>query len=481
MRQLLPRPFGGRCISQIIFSGVLCLGACAGSARAEEPATRPTTQAAKPTAKTERCVTEECHGGIVEHKVMHGPTAQKKCLACHQYDEPREHRFVLASKETQLCRDCHVLKDRGVTHAPVKEGHCTGCHDPHGSENRLMLVADPARGLCLTCHKTGFTDKKFVHGPVASGACIVCHEPHSSWEPKLLVESPQKLCKMCHDELVPKNDDDRHVHAPVKAGNCVACHDPHASDIRYQLRASAPDLCLKCHKDMAKVVAASAVKHGPVEQTDGCTSCHLPHFSKLPKLQRQTQPQLCLGCHDKPLKTADGKPLVNMAALLKENPQQHGPIREGECSACHQPHAGERFRLLAADYPPEFYAVFKIDQYALCFKCHMPDLVLKESGVGVTRFRQGDRNLHRLHVNQEKGRTCRACHEVHASKRPFHIRESVPFGERGWQLEINYEQTATGGSCSPGCHKPKTYDHGGAAKPGLRPTTQEVTHAADAQ
>jgi len=321
-----------------------------------------------------------------------------------------------------------------------------------------MLLSDPTRGLCLNCHKQDFASKKYVHGPVSDGACILCHEPHSAWQPKLLTEKTEALCAGCHNELIPRGDQARYLHAPVKDGSCTACHDAHASNYRYQLRDAAPALCVSCHKETATKLASSRVTHGAVREGDACVSCHAPHFSELPKLQRFGQPQSCLRCHDKPLKSNDGKDLVNVAALLKDNPQQHGPIREGACSACHQPHAGENFRLLAAQYPPDFYAPFEIGRYALCFNCHMQDLVLKQSGTGVTRFRNGDTNLHWLHVNREKGRTCRACHEVHASRNPFHIRDMVPFGARGWMLEIHYAQTATGGSCSPGCHKPQSYN-----------------------
>ncbi len=428
----------------------------------------------RPTTVTEACTNDACHSNIVSYKVMHGPAAQKKCQACHVYLEPREHRFKYASPEGQLCGDCHTLQHRTVVHTPVKQGRCTGCHDPHGSDRRAMLRADPTRGLCLSCHKQTL-EKKFVHGPVAAGACILCHDPHSSWQPKLLVEAPERLCQTCHAEMLPKGEQARHIHPPMK-DNCTGCHDAHASDAKYQLRQSAPELCFSCHKEMAKTLAASHVVHGAATQPAGCTTCHAPHFSALPKLQKVTQPQSCLACHDRPLKAADGTSLPDMAALLKDNPQHHGPIREGDCTACHQPHASERFRLLAADYPPQFYASFKIEQYQLCFKCHIPDLVLKQEGTGLTRFRNGNLNLHWVHVNQEKGRTCRACHEVHASQRPFHIREAVPFGAKGWMLEINYQQTPTGGTCSPGCHKQVTYDHGPDAK--LGPTTRETTHAA---
>lgn len=435
------------------------------------PSTLPAV--AKPTTAVEPCANENCHSSIVNRKVMHGPTAQQKCQACHKYDEPREHRFKLASPADQLCGDCHTLQNRTTVHTPVKQGRCVGCHDPHGSENRAMLVADPTRGLCVSCHKQQGAAKKFVHGPVAAGACILCHEPHSAWQPKLLVEAPEKLCVSCHNEMIPKGEKARHVHAPVKESNCTGCHDAHASDFKAQLRNEAPDLCLSCHKDMGQKVASATVVHGAISEKGGCSTCHAPHFSALPKLQKDSQPNACLSCHDKEIKAADGQKLTNMAMLLKTNPQHHGPIREGDCTACHEPHAGQRFRLLAADYPPQFYSNFKLDQYALCFKCHIPDMVLKKNGTGLTRFRKDDLNLHWVHVNQEKGRTCRACHEVHASQRPFHIRESVPFGTKGWMLEINYKQTATGGSCTPGCHKEQTYDHGGSPKPAVITTAQE--------
>ena len=74
----------------------------------------------------------------------------------------------------------------------------------------------------------------------------------------------------------------------------------------------------------------------------------------------------------------------------------------------------------------------------------------------MTGFRDGDQNLHFLHVNRtEKGRTCRACHEAHSSTVPKHLRETVPFGD--WQMPVGYTQTADGGRCAPGCHLPKTY------------------------
>jgi len=49
----------------------------------------------------------------------------------------------------------------------------------------------------------------------------------------------------------------------------------------------------------------------------------------------------------------------------------------------------------------------------------------------LTNFRDGARNLHFLHVNKAvRGRTCRACHEVHASKQPRQSGTASPTAPR---------------------------------------------------
>lgn len=427
------------------------------SALAQEPPPRP--EVANPGART--CA-KECHKEIFDHKVMHGPTLTD-CGGCHVQGSPDVHKFFLVAPKQELCAKCHTLPHAGSEHTPVKEGRCLECHDPHGTDRPRMLVADPKKDLCTKCHQKDFGGQKFIHGPVAVGACVVCHKPHSSDQPKLLAAPIQTLCVTCHAEVGEKaNEPGMHKHGALDLG-CTRCHDPHASGHKFQLKDEAPNLCLQCHAEKFNQITANAkVVHGAITEAGGCSKCHEPHASKLPSLQRTTQPGECLSCHDKVLSTPDGQKLTNMAALLQQNPDHHGPIREGMCTACHSPHAGEHFRLLAEEYPPQFYAPFNIDSFKLCFKCHIPDLVLKPSGTGLTGFRNGDKNLHFLHVNQEKGRTCRACHEVHASKHPFHIRDAVPFGSSGWMLEINFEPTPEGGSCAPGCHQQRSYSRTGA-------------------
>jgi len=156
--------------------------------------------------------------------------------------------------------------------------------------------------------------------------------------------------------------------------------------------------------------------------------------------------------------------LIDMASWLDEHEVWHEPIRENDCGACHRPHGSKYFRLLKKPFPPKFYAPFRAENYALCFSCHEKTLVTARSTRSVTQFRDGDRNLHFLHVNRAKrGRTCRACHELHASDSPLHIRERVRYGR--WMMPLNFEKNETGGSCSPGCHAAMDYSRKSANAP----------------
>jgi predicted CXXCH cytochrome family protein len=415
-----------------------------------------TPQAERPSRRTRACATEACHTSLVRGASVHAPAARNECTGCHAYADVDRHLFRLTTPPDQLCGSCHTLRLDRIVHAPLTGGDCTSCHDPHRSDQPALLLGDGSRGLCVTCHQEAYDAREHVHGPVAVGACLVCHDAHSSGHEGLLTAGPEQLCLDCHAEIQPTGAEARHRHKPMDDG-CSSCHDPHASDFEFQLRAANPGLCLSCHEGVSAAVQSAAVVHGPVMAEGGCVTCHQPHYSSLPRLQRFEQPQLCLDCHDETIRTADGREIEDMATLLEENENHHGPIRNGACTACHDPHAANEFRLLFQSYPLEFYAPFEAERYALCFSCHVADLVLDESGTGLTGFRDGDRNLHWLHVNRQKGRSCRACHEVHASNRPFHMRESVPFGASGWLLEINFEKTDDGGSCEPGCHKLQKY------------------------
>lgn len=443
------------------------------------PAAAVQDQVERPTGPVDTCVTTECHTKEVSGRFLHGPNAQRQCEACHVVADVQKHTYELIVPKTELCSYCHTQSERSVVHKPVADKECDKCHDPHGSDHRLQLLGEPSGALCFPCHKSEeYGGMQHIDGRVVVvGACDVCHVSHSSWRPALLPKGVQDLCLSCHEGMRSRFELVGRSHAPVMDGRCLDCHDAHTTQHPGQLRESAPGLCYLCHEhdNIRKLVETAPVVHGALETRESCHACHAGHDSMLPGLLPGPEKELCLACHNQPQRATDGRVLTDMASLFKENPRHHGPIREGKCTPCHEAHASTRANLLTKDFPDYFYAPFDTESYALCFECHIDKLVTTEQAIGVTEFRDLERNLHYVHVNKEhRGRTCRACHEMHASARPFHMRETVPFGPRGWEIEINHMALPNGGSCAPGCHEKRYYNRGEGVMPkapraGLRP------------
>jgi predicted CXXCH cytochrome family protein len=401
------------------------------------------------------CVTSECHSDLAPGPGVHGPLNVGNCAICHETIDHR-HDFRLARSGPDLCGLCHDLSLKSVVHQPVSDGNCTGCHDPHRSTIRPLLIQSPTEGLCMRCHdQDPILNQPHLHGPVEAGLCILCHEPHTSENLHLVREGGNSLCMYCHGDEFDEVRRMRHVHPPIN-DSCLACHDPHGGPTAALTHSPPPDICYTCHRDERQQITSSRIVHGAVTEDKSCDNCHAPHASSLPRLLLQNELEGCLGCHNRPLEAVGGGTIPDMATLIRTSTYLHGPVRDGNCTSCHHPHAGDIFRLLDLPYPPEFYAPFSTERYALCFRCHADDGFLTETTQTATNFRNGDENLHYLHVTKdERGRTCRACHEVHASNHPFHIRDAVPYGQ--WELPINFELLSDGGRCSPGCHEPRDY------------------------
>ncbi len=391
------------------------------------------------------CMEADCHSDMGTKEWIHGPVGAGACTVCHNPLENVDHQFVLATEKEELCFNCHetsrdmMLSD--FLHTPVSEGNCVGCHDPHQSDYRFTLKGT-ASELCFNCHEREGFEREAVHGPVAAGDCNACHNPHASSFEKQLLSPPDELCFNCHEEQADIPDM-RHGHAPVEE-KCTNCHDPHSNTSEYLLPDDPPGLCYGCHEEIMEYASAST-PHAPVENGD-CDGCHNVHGSDNPMLFTVAQTDLCFSCHEE------------LQEFVAEQEFLHGPVQDGDCNACHDPHGSENHRILRMDFPEEFYKPYSPENYALCFDCHNEEIVEDEKTTTLTDFRDADRNLHYLHVNKmEKGRSCRACHQVHASSQQKHIRTSVPYGSIGWELPVKFTKTETGGSCRVGCHKPKEY------------------------
>jgi predicted CXXCH cytochrome family protein len=402
----------------------------------------------------ESCITEKCHSKIGKEKFVHGPAAVGDCLSCHE--KKGKHSFAPIKNVGELCYKCHDKVDtkKGV-HKPVRDGNCTKCHDAHQSPFKFQLRANGS-DLCFLCHDKKLAAGKFVHGPVAVGGCSMCHNPHQSDHPKMLSAIGNDVCFQCHTDKAEAFKGKKFAHSPVK-DSCINCHSPHSGEYKFNFSADGTqELCFTCHVDKKDWIASVKVRHGGLETEKKCLACHDPHVSNFVKQLVRQPVESCNMCHDRQLDTQDGK-IANMKEYLSKNKNQHGPIAQGDCSSCHNTHGSDNFRILRKPIAKAFYAPFDPRNYELCFNCHEKTLVLDPKTTTLTGFRNGDQNLHFVHVNKTpKGRTCRACHDAHATNNPKHIRDAVPFG--AWGLPVGYEKSQNGGSCLPGCHQKFGYD-----------------------
>jgi predicted CXXCH cytochrome family protein len=301
------------------------------------------------------------------------------------------------------------------------------------------------------------------HGPYEDGDCSLCHKNKDRKDPGPITGSVNELCFGCHEDF-KKIMARKSSHVAAKE-SCVNCHNPHNAKRPKLLVEESGALCLSCHESISNLVSTAKVKHDALTMDAKCANCHNPHGANVEHLLTRLPFDLCVSCHGKDgVKDQEGKELTNMKKLLGENPELHGPVANKDCSSCHTPHGGENFRLLTLEYPPQFYSPYDPKLYALCFDCHEDSILKDAQTTTLTRFRNGSTNLHFIHVNKaERGRTCRACHEVHAAKQKHQIRDGVPYGAKGWVLKINYTKTPTGGSCAKTCHETRGYTNSDAS------------------
>ncbi len=402
-----------------------------------------------PSLAADACVTAQCHARLGKGAYVHGPVGVQQCLVCHVevnkgHPTKRKPDFKLALTGKALCEKCHQPVDKfEFKHTPVKRGECTGCHDPHQAEAPKMLKKAKTSELCYTCHKNTQQVKKSLHGPVGTGDCNVCHNPHSSPNPQQLEAKGNDLCFLCHEDRRAEFTR-KYPHKPAKE-NCLKCHDAHNSDHPFMLSTEGVASCYGCHKKMEEHMKNSEYKHGALVKGQQCTTCHTAHSSDFPRQLRSHTKDICYTCH---------KDMGNKVRTAKN---LHGPVQQNDCYACHDPHGSKNPLVLKKYFPAEFYKPYSTENYAMCFDCHNKDIALDKVTTKLTNFRNGDTNMHFLHVNKEKGRSCKACHEVHAGNQDKHIRKEVPFG-KSWMLPVTFTKTPNGGSCTVGCHKPLTYD-----------------------
>ncbi|MCF6307580.1 MAG: cytochrome c3 family protein [Flavobacteriaceae bacterium] len=310
---------------------------------------------------------------------------------------------------------------------------------------------------CVDCHSRTVKNK-IVHGPTATD-CLICHIPNGKKHPvedeegfTLLYEGAA-LCYSCHEEARDVYLEVKYIHDPVKKGDCMECHEVHSSNDSNLIFAKSPDLCYFCHDELESFIKKSKIVHTPATKEGGCVNCHSPHSSSIKKILLKNEKALCLECHNETIKV-DKREISNIEKLIRESEFKHEALDDG-CTVCHNPHASENLYLLNVPYPTKNYAEGTEENYDLCFGCHDADLLLLEKTKYATEFRNGEQNLHYIHINKKKGRTCVNCHSIHGSSRDHLVPETVKFGS--WDMPLKYIATEQGGTCLSGCHKEQSY------------------------
>jgi predicted CXXCH cytochrome family protein len=306
----------------------------------------------------EKCST--CHNphsasgeGLIDAK-QHMPFFEGDCGSCHE-DVGGE--ITLTREGSYLCYQCHDSKEifNGKVllqnmHTPVRTGMCTSCHNPHASDNKKLLITSE-REICLECHKNkilgrGFKKFDFLHAPLEEGGCGSCHKSHGSSVANNLNEDVKTICFSCHEGLYKRGKSAKTVHPPYGEKKCTLCHSPHGSDFEKLLIKNQAALCYSCHEHLtsSKMNIPYKVIHEPVRDGE-CSKCHDPHFATSKKLVIAEGNALCLNCH----KDLNKKhhPLKYVSAK-KSVVIEKGFLKDGDdflCIGCHHPHAANNNNL----------------------------------------------------------------------------------------------------------------------------------------
>lgn len=405
------------------------------------------------------CLSSECHDSYMKAENIHA-AVEDGCESCHDessknHPKGEGNEFELTNDASRLCFDCHDEPDEKLmSHEVFSSGDCISCHSPHSSDNPSLLKSENLGELCADCHDVDSQENMVKHGPAVSGQCTFCHEPHQSEDTTLLkVESPQ-LCFNCHtdkQEMLKLTT----VHAAYE-GSCTDCHTPHSAKNEFLVKEEIPTLCLECHGDMDEEFKTAKTVHKIINQEKSCISCHLPHASETASLLVKEGKELCYSCHNKEYKSKD-RTLNNIYKIVTESKYKHEAVSSGQCTDCHFSHSSDNFYLLNAKFPFGSYAEgVQPENFSQCFQCHESAALTMEKTTSATNFRDGDINMHYLHISKNKGRNCILCHNSHGANKQHLIAKTVKFGN--WQMPLNYKKVENGGSCAPGCHSKLKYD-----------------------
>jgi predicted CXXCH cytochrome family protein len=400
------------------------------------------------------CSMPKCHDALVSGASVHAPAADSDCAACHVPSEapegPNRKAYRLAATGVELCQGCHdeVAKWNRLKfpHDPSSTGDCASCHLPHNSTRKHLLAEGTDGTVCYDCHDDFSKQHKVLHDPVGTLDCTACHDPHASDKDSLLRGGSQDVCFSCHEDQM--EDFARAFRHKPAADGCVTCHDPHGAADKTLTKRAGGALCAPCHKARGEAEAQGISPHKRLGEV-ACTMCHTPHSSEYKQQLRSAPAAVCVSiCHQH----------VDIIGLQKLRPVVHKPLAKGLCFDCHTPHASSAPSYLKRPLAGKAMQPYEKDTFDFCWSCHARTLVETLDGTGVTGFRNGDQNLHSVHVVDEQ-HSCRLCHEEHAATQPALLRTSLVLSKSPADTSaFSFSKQPDGGICFTTCHGQISFD-----------------------
>ncbi len=425
-------------------------------------------------------------------------------------------RLADAGPHAGLCDQCHTAHgdDQGMVYPNALKGPndntvCVTCHSTPwagGSFATEPLYRATGHGSSLTMIWPGPDPPPRIE-PDAPTKCLNCHDPHG-WNdaigtiPMLANAREEKLCLTCHDgspaltniavDLAkpyrhPITDYTGRHKGPTESlptdfgttplnqrhAECEDCHDPHLS----RPDASAPFGDALSLTTLG--VSRLSVFNGPAGS--------IPGFSFVAGSDTLSGPpaeyELCFKCHSSWTTQPTGQ--TDLARVMNpNNPSFHPTEAAGvnpnidpmafapgwsaqsitRCGDCHGsdfggvrgPHGSIYPAILKRAYTPSPRSR-DMGPDELCFSCHSYDVYGNPSSPdamrAASRFNKpGVDKGHAEHVGEEHV-SCYSCHVTHGSTtQPFLMATGRNPGL------LAYSKTATGGTCTPTCHGPQSYN-----------------------
>jgi predicted CXXCH cytochrome family protein len=401
--------------------------------------------------------------------VLGGPDAMVHCTTCHDpHDDSYGQFLVMDNSRAALCTSCHQMSNWNFSgHASLEKG-CEVCHTAHFAR-ATPLLNYTSSDFCLTCHSSGPPPAHVVVLDIktasdeggaadirsqisiapgrdtASGCAQSCHSltdvtssyiqaaSLSSDKSLQMFQSPpismagradikgQMMKRSGHHEQSGINDrvfgrskrESRSVNGNV---TCVDCHNPHAANRQTAYSPYASGMLKGVRGiDRNGIEVASATYEYEV-----CFKCHADNTADIqfiPRVIGSTNMRLLFD-------TANPSyhPVVGMGknVIIPSLPSSFNPRLQASdviyCTDCHGDDAGGskgphgssfapilRERYETGDYTPE-----SPGNYALCYRCHNRDSIMRDDSF---RKNLAGRGGHSGHL--AKGTPCSVCHDPH--------------------------------------------------------------------